>query len=46
MSNMLNIGLDVGSTTVKIVVLDNQQIIYKKYLRHFSNVRDTVVTML
>ena len=46
MSSILNVGLDVGSTTVKIVVLDNKTIIYKEYLRHFSNIRDTVVMML
>ncbi|WP_407313465.1 acyl-CoA dehydratase activase-related protein [Desulfosporosinus sp. SB140] len=46
MSRVLNIGLDVGSTTVKIVVLENRTIVYKNYLRHFSNIRNTVVMML
>ncbi|SDG84345.1 2-hydroxyacyl-CoA dehydratase [Desulfosporosinus hippei] len=47
MSKVLNIGLDVGSTTVKIVVLDNHKnILYKRYLRHFSNIRNTVITVL
>ena len=47
MNNVLNIGLDVGSTTVKLVVLDQDQtIVYKNYLRHFSNIRTTVVMML
>ena len=47
MSRVLNIGLDIGSTTVKLVVLDNnKKIVYKKYLRHFSNIRNTVVMML
>ena len=33
-------GIDVGSTTVKIVVLDERnEIIYKSYDRHFSQVR-------
>jgi len=46
-SRVLNIGLDVGSTTVKIVVLDNDKnIIYKSYLRHFSNIRNTVIKVL
>lgn len=44
---VLNVGLDVGSTTVKIVVLDQQDnIVYKKYLRHFSNIKATVLEML
>jgi len=47
LSRVLNVGLDIGSTTVKIVVLDSlQTIIYKKYLRHFSNIRSTVVSVL
>ncbi len=46
-TRVLNIGLDVGSTTVKIVVLDNNKnIVYKKYSRHFSNIRNTVITVL
>ncbi|MBC2725804.1 2-hydroxyacyl-CoA dehydratase [Desulfosporosinus sp.] len=46
-SRILNIGLDVGSTTVKIVILDNNKnIVYKKYLRHFSNIRNTVISVL
>ena len=43
---MLNVGLDVGSTTVKIIIIDNQEIIYKEYKRHFSDVKKTVMVML
>ncbi|HZK55591.1 MAG TPA: acyl-CoA dehydratase activase-related protein [Desulfosporosinus sp.] len=47
MISVLNIGLDVGSTTVKIIVLDTEKnIVYSKYLRHFSNIKDTVVMMI
>ena len=47
MRSVLNIGLDVGSTTVKLVVLDNNKtIVYKNYLRHFSNIKNAVVMML
>lgn len=36
-------GLDVGSTTVKLVILDEKlNILYKTYRRHFSDVRKTV----
>ena len=36
----LNIGIDAGSTTLKIVVLDDQgNILYKSYERHMSQVR-------
>lgn len=45
--SVLNVGLDVGSTTVKLVILDNNaHVIYKQYLRHFSNIKNTVITML
>ena len=36
---MKRIGLDVGSTTIKCVVLDeNEQIIFQTYERHFSQI--------
>ena len=37
MEKTLHVGLDVGSTTVKIVVMDHDlNTIYKNYQRHFS----------
>lgn len=47
MDNLLHIGLDVGSTTVKIVVMDNNKnTIYKDYQRHFSDTKNTVCNVL
>lgn len=47
MERVLSLGIDVGSTTVKNVVIDeNKNIIYSKYERHFSKVRETVVAQL
>ncbi len=44
---MLHIGLDVGSTTVKIAVLDDQNnFIYKKYQRHYSDIKKTLAEVL
>lgn len=44
---ILHVGLDVGSTTVKIIVMNqNQEIIYKDYRRHFSDTKNTVCTVL
>ncbi len=41
------IGLDVGSTTVKGVVLDHTEtIIFSKYVRHYSEVRSCVAKLL
>ncbi|MDR0770645.1 MAG: 2-hydroxyacyl-CoA dehydratase [Burkholderiales bacterium] len=43
MSSPLRIGIDIGSTTVKIVAVDHEQrLLYKTYARHFSEVRRTV----
>ena len=43
MSNLLHVGLDVGSTTVKIVVMNsNLETIYTNYTRHFSDTKKTV----
>ncbi len=42
-----SLGIDVGSTTVKTVIIDEKKnIIYSKYQRHFSKVRETVKTQL
>ena len=46
-STRLHLGIDVGSTTVKVAVLDNnQQIVYSVYRRHHADVRATVLEVL
>jgi predicted CoA-substrate-specific enzyme activase len=43
----IHIGLDVGSTTVKVVVLNTElELVYSKYERHFSDIRKTVLQLL
>ena len=47
MSKLLHVGLDVGSTTVKIVVMDEQlNAIYTSYERHYSDTKNTVCKVL
>ncbi len=47
MSKIYSLGIDVGSTTVKTVILDdNNEIIRSRYQRHFSKVRETVAEQL
>ena len=47
MENILHVGLDVGSTTVKIIVMDNKlNTIYSDYQRHFSDTKNTVCNVL
>ena len=44
---MLSLGIDVGSTTVKTVITDaDGNIIYSKYQRHLSKVKETVTEQL
>lgn len=43
----MRLGIDVGSTTVKLVLLDeNDNIIYQRYERHMSSVFDKVKELL
>ncbi len=45
MSN-LHMGIDVGSTTVKIIVLDDERNIkFSKYQRHYSDIKKTVIDL-
>ncbi len=46
MEEIYKLGIDVGSTTVKTVILKNDEIVYTKYERHFSKVRETVAKQL
>jgi predicted CoA-substrate-specific enzyme activase len=40
--NLYRIGIDIGSTTVKVVVLDGRgKLLSRAYVRHFSEVRAT-----
>ena len=43
--SQLNIGIDVGSTTAKIVVVDNGKIVHERYERHFSQVREKLLEL-
>lgn len=43
----LHIGIDVGSTTVKLAILDNEnRIQYSLYRRHHADVRATIIEVL
>lgn len=42
----LHMGIDVGSTTVKVVVSDDAgKMYFAEYLRHFSDIKNTVVNL-
>lgn len=43
----LQVGLDIGSTTAKLVALNNQnEMIFKSYHRHFSDIKNTTLKLL
>ena len=42
----LALGVDIGSTTAKIVVLQDGRVIFEKYQRHFSQVRQKTLELL
>ena len=43
----MKIGLDVGSTTIKCVVLDDEnKIIYQSYERHYSQITEKMTELL
>lgn len=45
--NIYHTGLDVGSTTIKVVVTDEaDRTVFSLYQRHFSDVRRTIVEVL
>ena len=47
MTEKYSLGIDVGSTTVKTVITDSSgDIIYSKYQRHLSKVKETVTDQL
>ena len=45
-SEPLNIGIDVGSTTVKISIYENGKPIFEKYERHKFDIETTVTNFI
>ena len=42
----LTLGIDIGSTTAKVVLAEGQRVLYEKYERHYSRVREKTLEML
>ena len=41
--NSYKLGIDIGSTTVKIALIDdNNTVIFSDYERHFANIQETL----
>ncbi|WP_339282124.1 acyl-CoA dehydratase activase-related protein [Paenibacillus sp. FSL H8-0282] len=43
---MLHIGLDIGSTTAKLVVIERDIIVYQDYVRHYSDIKKAALSLL
>ena len=47
MKEIIHVGIDVGSTTVKIVVMNKDlEVLYSTYKRHFSDTKNTICECL
>jgi len=46
MQSPLSVGIDIGSTTAKIVITENGKPIYGRYERHLSRVRDKLIGLV
>ncbi len=42
----LLLGIDIGSTTAKVAVIDDGELVYSRYERHFSQVRQKTLEMI
>lgn len=46
-NNFYKLGIDIGSTTVKIAILDQQNtILFSDYERHYANIQETLAALL
>lgn len=46
MKTYIRLGLDIGSTTIKLVAMDEEfNILYKKYMRHYSSIKETIISI-
>ena len=41
------LGIDIGSTTVKIAIMDNNfNLLFSDYERHFANIQETLAALV
>lgn len=47
MHDAISLGIDIGSTTVKVVVLNhNKEILFSDYERHYANIQETLAALI
>ncbi len=42
-NNIFRIGLDVGSTTAKVIAIKRDEILFSNYVRHNAKIIETVI---
>ncbi len=46
-NNLHKLGIDIGSTTVKVAVLDaDNRLLFSDYKRHFANIQETLAALI
>ncbi|MDY3766690.1 MAG: acyl-CoA dehydratase activase-related protein [Lachnospiraceae bacterium] len=46
-TNFYTLGIDIGSTTVKVAILDSSQsLLFSDYERHYANIQETLASLL
>ena len=47
MNNSVRVGIDIGSTTVKVVAIaEDNSILFQKYKRHLSETKNTALELI
>ncbi len=47
MSKKISLGIDIGSTTVKVALLDEEnQVLFSDYRRHFAHIQETLAALI
>ena len=47
LNDLYSLGIDIGSTTVKIAVLNSsREVLFSDYERHFANIQETLSDLL
>jgi activator of 2-hydroxyglutaryl-CoA dehydratase len=47
MNKLLRVGVDIGSTTIKVVVLNyKEEILFSRYERHYADIKNKLISVL
>ena len=47
MTGSFRLGVDIGSTTVKVAIIDqDNSVLFSDYRRHFANIQETLASLI